>query len=153
MEKDHYYMQKAIEQALKTKRTGDVPIGCIIIKDNKIIGCGYNQKEKKHDVTSHAEIEAIRQACKKLKSWHLDGCTMYVTMEPCTMCGAAILQARMDRLVYGTSSDKNGCFGGYYSLNSILTVDKNIEIVGGVDKTECSKLVTMFFQEKRKSKV
>ena len=136
---DEYYMQKAINQSKKAYKKDEVPIGAVIVKNNKIISQAYNKKEKSKNVVKHAEILAISKACKKLKNWRLDDCIIYTTMEPCMMCCGAIIQSRIKKIVYGV---KNENFG--YTSNI-----KNIEIVGNVCVEECKKIVQSFFKKKR----
>lgn len=136
---NEYYMKIALEQAKKALKKGEVPVGAIIVKDNKIISKAYNKKEKSVDATKHAELIAISKACKKLKNWRLDGCTLYVTMEPCKMCCGAIEQSRIDIIVYGI---KNENYGNSEYL-------KNIKIISQVCEFECKELVQSFFQKRR----
>lgn len=134
---DIEYMEKAIEQAKKAYKKEEVPIGAIIVKDNKIISTGYNKKEKDNVAIRHAEIIAIEKACKKLKSWRLDGCILYTTLEPCNMCMGAIQESRISKVVYGCPKATN-----YFPGN-------NLEIVGNVKKNECLSLLQSFFENKR----
>lgn len=136
---EEYYMNIAIKEALKAKKHNEVPVGAIIVKNNKIISRGFNKKESKKDVTKHAEILAISRACRKLKNWRLDDCTLYVTLEPCMMCCGAIQQSRIKKIVYGV---KNNNYG--YSNNL-----KNIEIISQVCENKCKKMLQSFFQKKR----
>ena len=135
---DQYYMNIAINEAKKAFKYNEVPVGTVIVKDNKIIAKAYNKKEKTNDVTKHAEIIAISKACKKTKNWRLDGCTIYVTMEPCMMCCGAIEQSRISRIVYGTKNENYG------------NIDKiNIKNISQLCETECTKIVQDFFKNKR----
>ena len=118
---DEKYMRQAYKEALKAKEIDEVPIGCVIVKDDKIIARGYNKKERNNDVTSHAEINAIRKACKKMNSWRLVDCTLYVTLEPCSMCAGAIYQSRIKRVVFGAYDLKQGALGSALNLYSINT--------------------------------
>ena len=136
---DIEFMEKAIEQAKKAYKKEEVPIGAIIVKDDKIISTGYNKKEKDNVSIRHAEIIAIEKACKKLKTWHLDDCEIYITMEPCMMCSGAIEQSRLKKIVYGV---KNENYGFIHNL-------KNIEIISQVCENECKKLVQSFFKKRR----
>ena len=135
---DQYYMQIAIKEARKALKYNEVPVGAIIVKDNKIISQAYNKREKTHDVTKHAEIIAISKACRKLKNWRLEGCTLYVTMEPCMMCCGAIEQSRISRIIYGA---KNENFGNLDKISN-----KNIS---QECEEECKKLICDFFKNKR----
>ena len=133
------YIKIALKLAKKALKQGEVPVGAIIVKDNKIIAKAYNKKEKTHNVTKHAEIIAISKACKKLKNWRLENCEMYVTMEPCMMCSGAIEQSRLKKIVYGV---KNENYGYIHNL-------KNIEIISQVCENECKELVQSFFKKRR----
>ncbi len=144
------YMKIALTEAKKALKNGDVPVGAIIVKENKIIARGYNKKEKNKDSTNHAEIIAIRKACKKLNSWRLDDCIMYVTLEPCLMCAGAILQARMKKLIYAVNNEKFGFVG---SIDNIINNDKNnhfVEIEKDILREESLRLLKNFFKDKRK---
>ena len=136
---DEYFMQKAILYAKKALKYNEVPVGAIIVKNNKIISKAYNIKEKKQDVTMHAELIAISKACKKIKNWRLDDCTLYVTMEPCMMCCGAIEQSRIKNIVYGIKNEKFG-----YTNNL-----KGIKIISQVCEKKCLNLIQSFFQNKR----
>lgn len=136
---NEYYMNIAIKEAKKAYKYEEVPVGAVIIKDNKVIAKAYNKKEKTKNVTKHAEIIAISKACKKLKNWRLENCTIYVTMEPCMMCSGAIEQSRIKKIVYGA---KNENYGSTDQL-------KNIEIISKVCEKECRELVQSFFKKRR----
>jgi tRNA(adenine34) deaminase len=144
-----YYMGIALKEAKKSLKKDDVPVGAIIIKDNKIIAKAHNNKENKGIATYHAEVIAIEKACKKMNNWRLEGCTMYVTLEPCLMCAGAILQARIDKLVYSTENKK---FGSVTSINDVLNNKKNnhkVDVVSGIMKKESQKILKDFFKDKR----
>lgn len=134
-----YYMQKAIKQAEKALKYNEVPVGAVIVKNNKIISKAFNKKEKKYDATKHAEIIAISKACKKLKNWRLDGCEIYVTMEPCMMCSGAIEQSRIKKIIYGVKNENYGCADKL----------KNIEIISQICENECKEIVQTFFKKRR----
>ena len=138
------YMQLAYNEALKAYKKGDVPIGAIIIKNNKVIAKSYNKKEKKNNAILHAELDVINKACKKLKTWHLEECILYTTLEPCLMCMGAIVQSRINEIYYAT---KNNNFG---EINIIKKYNKQIKINSGLLEKESSELLKKFFQEKRK---
>ena len=139
------YMKIALKEAKKALKKNEVPIGAIIVKNNKIIAKAHNQKEKTKIVTKHAEIIAIEKACKKLKTWHLNDCILYTTVEPCLMCSGAIIQSRIDKVVYGTENEKFG------KLNNIIKNDNiKIEIESGILKNESIDLLQQFFNKKRK---
>ena len=136
---NEYYMNLAIKEAKKAYKYEEVPVGAVIVKNNKVIAKAYNKKEKAKNVTKHAEIIAISKACKKLKNWRLDDCEIYVTMEPCMMCSGAINQSRIKKIVYGI---KNENYGSTDQL-------KNIEIISLVCEKECKNLVQSFFKKRR----
>lgn len=145
------FMSKALIEAKKAYKKFEVPIGAIIVKDGKIIAKAYNLREKKNLSTAHAEIICIEKACKKLNSWRLDGCEMYVTLEPCLMCAGAITQARISKVYIGAKDKKNGCVG------TIANVFKDINTTHKVDyeyieNEMCSKIITDFFKELREKK-
>lgn len=143
------YMKEALKEAEKAYRLGDVPVGVVIVKDDKIIARGYNKKEKNNIATEHAEIIAINKACKKIKNWRLNDCIMYVTLEPCLMCAGAIIQSRIKKIVYG-ASNKN--YGYVESIDQILSNKKNgyiVEIEKGVLQEQSVQLLQKFFKEKR----
>jgi len=143
------YMKEAIKQAKKAASIGEVPIGCVIEYQGKIIGRGYNRRKVDKNTLSHAELNAIRKASKKMGDWRLEDCTMYVTLEPCQMCAGAIVQARMKKVVIGCMNPKAGCAG---SILNILQIDKfnhQVEIQRGVLEEECSAILTDFFKELR----
>lgn len=147
---DEKYMKAALRQAQKAMMLGEVPIGCVIVCDGKIIGRGYNRRNTDHSTLSHAELNAIRKASRKLGDWRLEGCTLYCTLEPCPMCAGAIEQARIDRVVIGAPSDKSGCAG---SILNIVANDKLMhqsEITNGVLEEPCRALLKEFFQNLRK---
>ena len=149
---DVRYMAEAMKEARKAYRKRETPIGCVIVRDGKIIARGRNRRDRSGNVLAHAEIEAIRKACKKLKDWRLEGCTMYVTLEPCPMCAGAIVQARMDRLVIGTMSPKAGCAGSILNLMDVSQFNHQVPVTKGVCGDECSRMLTEFFAELRKKK-
>ena len=136
---DEFYMNLAIQQAKKAYKSEEVPIGAIIVKNNKIISKAYNKKEKTKNVVKHAEIIAITKACEKIKNWRLDDCEIYVTMEPCMMCCGAIQQARIKKIVYGIKNENYGC-------TNLL---QNIEIISQVREKECKTLIQSFFKKRR----
>lgn len=143
------YMKEAIKQAKKAASIGEVPIGCVIEYQGQIIGRGYNRRKVDKNTLSHAELNAIRKASKKMGDWRLEDCTMYVTLEPCQMCAGAIVQARMKKVVIGCMNPKAGCAG---SILNILQIDKfnhQVEIQCGVLEEECSAILTDFFKELR----
>ena len=136
---DEQFMKIALKQAQKALKHNEVPVGAIIVKDGKIISKAYNKKERKHDVTKHAEILVISKACKKLKNWRLEECILYTTMEPCMMCAGAIEQSRIAKVVYGAKNDN---YGFSKNLNSV-------KIISQACDQECKKLIQLFFKKRR----
>lgn len=143
------YMELALKQSKKAYNKGEVPVGAVIVKNNKVISKAYNKKEKNRIAVYHAEILAIIRACKKLKTWRLDDCELYVTLEPCLMCAGAIIQSRISKIYFSTRNEK---FGYVSSIDKILNQKNNhkVEIVEGLCKEESQKLLTDFFKNKRK---
>jgi tRNA(adenine34) deaminase len=146
---DEKFMKLAIEQAGIAEENGDVPIGAVIVYQNQIIGKAYNQREQLKDPTAHAEIIALTQAAEFLQTWRLNGCTMYVTLEPCPMCAGALVLSRMDRLVYGCDDPKAGACKSLYNIVQDERLNHRLEVTAGVLSDECSKLLQDFFQKKR----
>lgn len=145
-------MYKTIMEAEKSEDSEDVPVGCIIVQDNKIIGRGFNQVEKKGNPLAHAEIQAINQAVRKTGYKHLQDCTMYVTLEPCSMCAGAIVLARIPRLVIGASDPKTGACGSVLNIVQKKELNHQVEITRGVLGKECSALLKNFFKKLRQKK-
>ncbi len=146
---DEKYMKQAIRQAQKAEAIGDVPIGCVIVHDGKIIARGYNRRNNDKTVLAHAEIAAIRKACKKIGDWRLEECTMYVTLEPCQMCSGAIVQARIPRVVIGAMNPKAGCAGSVLNMLDVPQFNHQVEVTKGVLKEECSEMLSAFFRKLR----
>mgnify|MGYP003072500555 CR=1 FL=1 len=146
------FMKEAIRQAKKAEALEEVPIGCVIVHEGKIIARGYNRRNTDKNTLSHAELNAIRKASKKLGDWRLEGCTMYVTLEPCQMCAGALVQSRIDRVVIGSMNPKAGCAGSVLNLLQIAGFNHQVEIVQGVCQEECSSMLSSFFKELRKKK-
>lgn len=149
---DEFFMKKALQQARKALKIGEVPIGCVIVKDGNIIARGYNRRNIEGSVLSHAEINAIRKACKVVGDWRLEGCTMYVTLEPCQMCAGALVQSRIDKVVIGAMNKKAGCAGSIIDMFHIKEFNHRIETVTGVLMEECSAMMSDFFAEMRRNK-
>ncbi len=143
-------MKKAIAQAQKAALHDEVPIGCVIVSHDKIVSRAFNQREKKQSSIAHAEILAIEKACKKLGSWRLEDCTLYVTLEPCPMCTGAVIQSRIPRVVFGAYDPKGGCMGSCTNLIEVKGFNHYPVIEGGVLQEECASLLKAFFREKRK---
>ena len=146
------FMKEALKEAKKAYDKLEVPVGAVIVKDGKIIGRGHNLKETKNDTTNHAEIIAIKKASKKLKSWRLTGCTMYVTLEPCTMCAGALIQARLDKVVIGTMDEKTGACGSVLNVVEDYKFNHRVEIEKGVMEKECKSIIQEFFKKLRGKK-
>lgn len=149
---DKKFMKEAIKEALKAYELKEIPIGAVIVKNKEIVGRGYNLKETLKDATLHAEISAIRDACKNLGGWRLPGCTMYVTLEPCPMCAGALVNARIERLVIGTRDYKTGACGSILNIVQMENLNHHIEVDFGVLENECSNMLKEFFIELRKFK-
>ena len=152
MELEEKYMRDAIRQAKKAGKLGEVPIGCVIVYQNKIIGRGYNRRIIDKNVLSHAEIIAIKKACKVMGDWRLEDCTMYVTLEPCPMCAGAIVQARIPRVVIGCMNPKAGCAGSVLDMLHEDGFNHQVETSIGMMEEECSTMLKEFFRELRRSK-
>ena len=146
------YMKEALKQAQKAYDLGEVPVGAVIVKDGKIIGRGYNSKEKNRDTTKHAEIIAIQKASKKMKSWRLNNCEMYVTLEPCSMCAGAIIQARIKKVYIGAMDYKTGACGSVLNLFDDFKFNHYVENENGILKNDCENILKEFFKELRKNK-
>lgn len=147
--RDIYYMKEAIRQAKKAAILNEVPIGCVIVKDDVIISRGYNRRNTDHSTLSHAEISAIRKASRKLNDWRLEDYTLYVTLEPCQMCAGAIVQARIKRVVVGSMNPKAGCAGSVLNILQMKEFNHQVELVTGILKEECSDLLKAFFRKLR----
>ena len=147
--KDEKYMKEAIRQAKKAYALGEVPIGCVIVYQDKIIGRGYNRRTIDKNTLAHAEMIAIRKASKRMNDWRLEGCTMYVTLEPCQMCAGALVQERIDRVVIGCMNPKAGCAGSVLNLLQMTGFNHQVDVERGVLEEECSQLLKQFFRELR----
>lgn len=146
------YMREAIKQAKKAWKIEEVPIGCIIVYEDKIIARAYNKRNTKKSTLAHAELLAIGKAAKVIGDWRLEGCTMYVTLEPCQMCAGAIVQSRMSRVVIGSMNAKAGCAGSVLNLLEMKEFNHQVEVVRGVLEQECSSMLSGFFRELREKK-
>ena len=142
------YMRRALELAAQAGEEGDVPVGCVIVRDGAIVGEGRNRREENGDATAHAELEAIRDACRRLGSWRLHRCTMYVTLEPCPMCAGGIINARIDTVRYGARDEKAGCCASVLNLFE-ERFNHHPRIYGRVLEAECAALLQEFFQSLR----
>ncbi len=146
---DNYYMKCALKEAKKAYLEGEIPVGCVIVLDNKIIARAHNKREKLQLSTAHAEVLAINKACKKIGSWRLNDCKIYVTLEPCCMCAGAIIQSRIPSLIYGVRDYR---FGAHISLINLFDTKFNhsVKVTSGVLEDECSNIIKNFFKELRK---
>lgn len=147
---DEYYMKEAMKQAKKAAKLGEVPIGCVIVYENRIIGRGYNRRNTDKSTLSHAEITAIKRASRVMGDWRLEACTLYVTLEPCQMCSGAIVQARIPRVVMGCRNPKAGCAGSILNLLQMPAFNHQVEITEGIREEECSLLLKNFFKDLRR---
>ena len=152
MTQDEKYMKEAIKQAKKAYALDEVPIGCVIVQDDKIIARGYNRRNTDKNTLAHAEITAIKIASKKTGDWRLEDCTLYVTLEPCQMCAGAIVQSRMKRVVIASMNPKAGCAGSVINLLQMSQFNHQVELEKGVLGEECSQMLSNFFKELRKRK-
>ena len=152
MTEQEKYMKEAIRQAQKARVLEEVPIGCVIVSDGKIIARGYKRRNTDKNTLSHAELNAIRKASKKLGDWRLEGCTMYVTLEPCQMCAGALVQSRIDEVVIGSMNPKAGCAGSVLNLLEVEGFNHKVKITRGVLEEECSTMLSDFFKELREKK-
>lgn len=143
------YMKEALKQAKKAYALGEVPIGCIIVHDNAIIGRGYNRRNTDKNTLAHAEITAINKASKKIGDWRLEECSLYVTLEPCQMCAGAIVQARIPNVIMGSMNPKAGCGGSILNILEMPQFNHQVNVTRGVLETECSAMLTNFFRELR----
>ena len=149
---DEKFMKEAIRQAKKADAIGDVPIGCVIVSDGRIIARGYNKRNRNKTVLAHAELLAMSKACRKAGDWRLEDCTMYITLEPCQMCAGAIVQARIPRVVIGSMNPKAGCGGSILNLLQMKEFNHQVEVTRGVLEEECSEMLSAFFRKLRQKK-
>lgn len=149
MNTDERYMKEALKQAKRAYRLGEVPIGCVIVYQDKIIGRGYNKRNTKKTTLAHAELTAIEKASKVMGDWRLEDCTIYITLEPCQMCSGAIVQARIKRAVVGTMNPKAGCAGSIFNLLQRPEFNHQVELTTGILEKECQDILQLFFQELR----
>lgn len=145
------FMKEAIKQAKKAYEIGEVPVGAVIVKEGKIIARAYNKKEIKNDATMHAEIIAIKKASKKLKTWRLNDCDMYVTLEPCSMCAGALINSRIRKVYIGTNDEKTGAVGSVLNLLEDYKFNHKVEYEKGIMKDECENILKKFFKKLRKN--
>jgi len=152
MTADERYMKEALRQAKKAWALEEVPIGCVIVQNEKIIARGYNRRNTDKNTLSHAELNAIRKASKVTGDWRLEDCTMYITLEPCQMCAGAIVQARVGRVVIGAMNPKAGCAGSILNLLEMPEFNHQVDVQRGILQEECSSMLTEFFKELRQRK-
>lgn len=150
--REEKYMNEAIKQAKKAYALGEVPIGCVIVYEDKIIGRGYNRRVTDRNTLSHAELNAIKKASKKLGDWRLDDCEMYITLEPCQMCAGAIVQSRIRKVYAGCMNPKAGCAGSILNLLDVPQFNHQVEFVKDILHDQCSGLLTSYFKEMRDRK-
>lgn len=150
--KDRLYMQMAIDEAMKAQALGEVPIGAIIVHEDKVIARAHNLRETTQNAVTHAELSAIQDACQEIGSWRLEDTTLYVTLEPCPMCAGAILQSRIPRVVYGARDPKGGCVDSLYRLLNDPRFNHECDVVEGVSADECGEMLTAFFRAIRERK-
>lgn len=146
---DIKFMKQAYKEALKAYEKNEVPVGCVIVKDNIIIARAYNKRESSQNSLYHAEMIAINKACKKLNSWRLDGCDIYITLEPCPMCSGAIIQSKLDNIYYGAKESKWGFAGSRYNIFD-MKFNYTPNVIGGLMEEECANLLKEFFKNQRK---
>jgi tRNA(adenine34) deaminase len=151
-EQDEYWMRYALQLADNAQQQGEVPVGAVLVKDNQIIGEGWNQSISLHDPSAHAEMMAIRDAGKNLLNYRLVGSCLYVTLEPCTMCAGLLIHSRIERLVFGASDLKTGAVGSLYDLLGDLRMNHQVEVKGGVMQQECGNKLSLFFKLRRRQK-
>src|SRR5574344_1545976 len=146
------YMQLALAEARKAAALGEIPIGAVLVCEGEVIASAHNMRETWQDGTAHAEIIVIQEACKKLARWRLSGCTLYVTVEPCPMCAGAIVNSRIDRLVYGCDDPKAGAVRSIFSIVDNPRLNHRVDILSGVREEECRTLLKDFFKMRREGK-
>ena len=147
---DEAWMAEALREAELAASEGEIPVGCVIVRDGQLVARGHNLREQTGDPTAHAEVVAIRRAAQALGCWKLDGCTLYVTLEPCPMCAGAVSQARISRLIYGASDPAYGCAGSVYRIPEDPAFNHFCTCDGGVREAECRSLLERFFQNQRR---
>ncbi|HOQ05097.1 MAG TPA: tRNA adenosine(34) deaminase TadA [Anaerohalosphaeraceae bacterium] len=153
LSKDEQYMRMAIDQAYIAEENGDVPIGCVIVYEDRVIARAYNQREQLNDPTAHAEIIVLTQAAEYIGNWRLNGCTIYVTLEPCPMCAGALVLARLDRLVYGTDDPKTGAVRSLYNIVQDPRLNHRLEVTAGILADDCRAQLQAFFHRRRSENI
>lgn len=152
MDTKEKFMRRALAAARRAAARGEVPVGAVIVKDGKVIATGGNMKERKNCALWHAETVAIARACRKTGNWYLDGCEMYVTLEPCAMCAGALINSRLDKLYFGAYDPKSGCCGSICNLVEDSRFNHRLKVEGGICESECGAALTEFFRALRESK-
>ncbi|HOQ15869.1 MAG: nucleoside deaminase [Epulopiscium sp.] len=147
------FMKEALKLAEKAKEADEVPIGAVIVYNDEIIGRGYNQRNSQKNPLAHAEIQAIEEAAKYIGDWRLEGCSIYVTLEPCPMCAGAIVQARIDKIIFGTRNPKAGCGGSILNILNEPRFNHQVEIIEGICQEECSQILKTFFTQMRNKRL
>ncbi|MEW5783649.1 MAG: tRNA adenosine(34) deaminase TadA [Bacillota bacterium] len=148
-ERDCQYMKMALHEARAAGAAGEVPVGALLVKENRVLSADHNRRESLNDATAHAEILVIREACRLLGGWRLPGTTLYVTLEPCPMCAGALVQARVERLVFGTTDPKGGAAGSLFDIARDERLNHRLAVTAGVLEHECAALLQQFFQDRR----
>ena len=151
MKSKEYFMSLALKEAKKALEIDEVPIGCVIVKNDKVIARGFNHRENRNLATSHAEIEAINKANKKLNSWRLEDCDIYVTLEPCLMCAGALIQARIKNIYYGAKDFKGGALGSSINILETKNINHHPNVFSGILEKECGEIISNYFKAKRKN--
>ena len=149
MENHEYYMKIALEEAKKAYGKGEVPVGAVLVVDGVVVAKNHNRREENQQALAHAEVLVIEEACRKIGFWRLDNSTLYTTVEPCVMCSGVIVQARIEKVVYGAKDEKYGCCGTLFNLVDNPSFNHRAEIISGILKEECSSIMTNFFRELR----
>ena len=150
MTRDEKYINLALAQARIAAEIGEVPVGAVVVTGAGVIACGYNRREADRNPIAHAETEALRRAAEAVGGWRLDGCELFVTLEPCAMCAGAIISSRIKRVVFGAYDPREGFFGSVLDLSLYIGADDSIEVLGGVLQEECGQVIREFFERKRK---
>ncbi|MHA6261421.1 tRNA adenosine(34) deaminase TadA [Sporosarcina sp. CAU 1771] len=152
LEKDEFFMKMAIDEAMNAESIGEVPIGAVIVFEDRVIARGYNLRETTQNAVTHAELSAIQDACREIGSWRLEETTLYVTLEPCPMCAGAILQSRIPRVVYGARDPKGGCVDSLYRLLNDPRFNHECDVTEGILGDKCGEILTTFFKSIRERK-
>lgn len=146
---DHSFMRQALALAERAAALGEVPVGALVVLDGQVVASAYNERESRPSALAHAELTALAAACEKLGRWRLSGCTLYVTLEPCVMCAGALVQSRVDRVVFGATDPKAGAVASLYNVLSDSRLNHRPEVVGGVLADECGEVLRTFFRARR----